>query len=320
MHWLETLPAWPTLALLLLLANRLLTLPGARAPLAAVAVLLQRLATQVHPDIQRSAFQQQLSGGLALLLVLVVVLAMVIGLYLISELPLILDAVLLYFCLGGQQLFQPARNIAGSLNRQQLSLARSQAKSLLLRDRQNLSAMGLSKACTESLLLQQAANQVAVLCWFLLGGGVLALAYTLLQTAARQWNSKLPHYRYFGRAAALAYQLVLLPGVLISALLLAVQDGMLAAWRTFRATDQQFFSWPTRLLLATAASALHTTLGGPAYYGKFKTARPRIGRGQDPDAKVLLRAIVLIKAQQTALILLLSSIVALYVASSLLQN
>lgn len=319
MQWLEALPAWPTIALLVLLANRSMLLPGARAPLVPLAIVLQRLAKQVHPDIERSPFQQQLSGCLALLLVLVVTLAMVFGLYLLSELPLILDALLLYFCLGGQQPFQPISSIASNINRQQLSLARAQAKPLLLRDRQNLSAMGLSKACTESLILQQTANQLAVLCWFLLGGGLLALAYTLLQTAARQWNSKLPHYRYFGRAAALSYQFTLLPAMLIAAILLALQHGMLAAWRCFRATNNQYFSWPCRLLLATTASALNTSLGGPAYYGTIKIARQHIGSGPAPDTNTLLRAILLVKAQQTALILLLSAIVALYVASSLLQ-
>mgnify|MGYP003635531087 CR=1 FL=1 len=320
MHWHEYVPVWPALALIMLLANRLLLLPAARAPLLPVAVVLQRLAQRVHPDIRRSRFQQQLSGSLALLLITIIPLAIVYCLYLISELPLIIDLLILYFCLAGRQALLQAKAVANNLQRQQLNLARSQAKPLLLRDRQNLSAMGLSKACTESIVLQQAANQVAVVGWFMLGGGLLVLAYTLLQTAARQWNSKLPHYRHFGRSAALCYQVAQAPAQLLSAILLALQTGMLPAWRSYRASQNLYFNWPGRVLLAAAASALNTTLGGPAYYNGDKTARQRIGLGQAPDFSVILRSILVIKAQQTALILLLSTAIACYIASSLLLS
>ncbi|SNY53999.1 adenosylcobinamide-phosphate synthase [Arsukibacterium tuosuense] len=318
MHWLNLLPAWPLMVLLALLTSRWLVLPGARAPVKGLAVLLQRLAKKVHPDISRSHFQQQLSGTLALLLVLALTLAIAYCFYLVSELPLVLDVLILYFCLGSRLSLQQAAAVADSINRQQLTLARERARPLLLRDRQNLSAMGLSKACIESLLLQNAANLIAVLFWFLIGGGLMALAYTLLQIAARQWNSKLPHYRYFGRTAARCYQLAVAPGLLISALLLAVQTGLSGAWRNYRATDALFFNWPSRILLATGASALGRKLGGPAYYAGSKTARQRLGSGTEPTANDILRTILLVNAQQTALIILFSSTLALYIASILL--
>lgn len=318
MQWLNALPAWPVMALLALLASRLLVLPAARAPFKVLAFLLQRLAKKVHPDISRSHFQQQLSGTLALLLVLLLPLAITYGFYLVSELPLVLDALILYFCLGSRLELQHASAVAGSINRQQLTLAREQAKPLLLRDRRNLSAMGLSKACIESLLLQNAANLIAVLFWFLLGGGLLALAYTLLQTAARQWNSKLAHYCYFGRTAARCYQLAVAPALIISALLLAIQTGLGAAWRNFRAAEALFFYWPSRLLLAAGASALRNKLGGPAFYAGIKTPRQRLGAGPEPTANDILRTILLINAQQTALIILFGSTLALYYSSILL--
>lgn len=320
MPGVDTLPAWPVMALIALLASRLLVLPGSRAPFNALAILLQKLAARVHPDISRSHFQQQLSGSLALLIVLLIPLTISYGFYLISELPLVLDAVILYFCLGSRLTLQQANTVALDIKRQQLSLAREHAKPLLLRDRQPLSAMGLSKACIESVLLQHAANLVAVLCWFLLGGGLLVLAYTLLQTAARQWNSKLPHYRHFGRAATICYQLAVAPGLIMSALIWAVQTGIIRAWRTYRAADTLFFNWPGRLLLSTGASALQCKLGGPAYYQGLKTARQRLGAGAEPSANDILRAVALVNAQQTALIILFFSALALNIASTLLQS
>ncbi|WP_290612939.1 cobalamin biosynthesis protein CobD/CbiB [Arsukibacterium sp. UBA3155] len=318
MPWLEAMPAWPGMALIALLLSRLMVLPGTRVPFSAFALILQRLAKKVHPDITRSHFQQQLSGTLALLLVVLLPLAITYGFYLLSELPLVLDAIILYFCLGSRLSLQQGASVAFSLQRQQLTLAKEQAAPLLLRDRQNLSAMGLSKACIESLLQQQAANLVATLCWFLMGGGLLVLTYTLLQTAARQWNSKLPHYRYFGRGAARCYQLALAPGLIISALLLAIQTGIGRAWRNYRQADTLFYYWPSRLLLAAGAAALGVKLGGPAYYDALKTPRQRFGDGVEPASKDILRAILLINAQQTALIILLSSMLALYIARILL--
>ncbi|WP_213995710.1 cobalamin biosynthesis protein [Arsukibacterium sp.] len=318
MQWLNTLPAWPLMALLALLASRWLVLPGARAPFRALAVLLQQLAKKVHPDISRSHFQQQLSGTLALLLLLTLTLAIAYGFYLLSELPLVLDALILYFCLGSRLTLQQAAAVADSINRQQLTLARQRARPLLLRDRQNLSAMGLSKACIESVLHSNAANLVAVIFWFLVGGGLLTLAYTLLQVAARQWNSKLPHYRYFGLTAARCYQLAVAPGLVISALLLALQTGLSRAWRNYRTNEALFFNWPSRLLLAAGASALSSRLGGPAFYAGTKTPRQRLGNGTEPAANDILRAVLFINAQQTALILILSSVLALYAAYSFL--
>ncbi|MDX1676990.1 cobalamin biosynthesis protein [Arsukibacterium sp.] len=318
MQWLSTLPPWPMLALLALLASRWLTLPGARAPFAGLAVLMQQLAKKVHPDINRSQFQQQLSGTLALLLVIGLGLAIMFGFYLVSELPLVLDAIILYFCLGSRFTLQQAAAVADSLNRQQLTLARERAKPLLLRDRHNLSAMGLSKACIESVLHFNAAQLIAVLFWFLIGGGLMALGYTLLQVAARQWNSKLAYYRYFGRMAALGYQLAVAPGLIISTLLLAIQTGIAAAWRNYRQAGTLYLNMPSRLLLAAGASALNCKLGGPAFYAGSKISRQRLGNGREPTANDILRAIRLVNAQQTALIILFCSALALYIASILL--
>jgi adenosylcobinamide-phosphate synthase len=318
MHWLEAMPAWPCFALLALLASRLLVLPGAEAPFKVFGILLKRLAGRVHPDIKRSDFQQQLSGTLALLLVVWVPLATAYGFYLLSELPLVLDVIILYFCLGSRRNLRQGAAVASSIQRQQLTLAREQAAPMLLRDRGNLSAMGLSKAVIESLVLQQAANIVAVLCWFLLGGGLMVLAYTLLQTAARQWNSKLPQYHHFGRPAAICYQLASAPGLILSALILALQTGISGAWRNASKADSYYFSWPGKLLLATAANALTRKLGGPAYYSGIKISRQRLGSGAEPGTNDILRTVLLVNAQLTALIILLSSSLALYITIILL--
>ncbi|MBV2129583.1 cobalamin biosynthesis protein CobD/CbiB [Arsukibacterium indicum] len=318
MQWLNALPPLLVIALLALLASRWFTLPGTRVPFTGLAVILQRLAKKVHPDINRSAFQQQLSGSLALLLILALGIALTYGFYLVSELPLVLDALILYFCLGNRATLKNAAAVAESINRQQLTLARDRAKPLLLRDRQNLSAMGLSKACIESVLQHNAANLIAVIFWFLIGGGLMTLAYTLLQVAARQWNSKLPYYRHFGRTAARWYQVAVAPGLIISAILLAVQTGLIAAWRNYRNAGSLFLNMPSRLLLATGASALKCKLGGPAFYAGSKTARQRLGSGTEPGANDILRSILLVNAQHTALIMLFCSVLACYVASIIL--
>ncbi len=62
-----------------------------------------------------------------------------------------------------------------------------------------MSAIGLTKACIETLSLRFAKQWFSVLFWFMLGGGIAALSYRLLQELQQCWNPKLTQFQHFGR-------------------------------------------------------------------------------------------------------------------------
>ena len=284
----------PPLLLLVVLVSRLIPLSEAYHPLTFLRFFAQRLAAKVNPDPNRAAGQLLISGTLALLVAWLPFAALLLSIQHFSELPWLIDALVLYGCLDWQTHVSRARHIQRDLQRGQLTLAREQMASLVLRRTDNLTAMGLSKAGIESLMLRSSSQVVATLLWFLVGGGIAALSYRLLVELHQQWNSKLPEFRYFGRPAALLLALLSAPALLLSCISLALSYGIRRCVRLCRQRPQHTAALPYYLLCCTSA-ALRRNLAGPLYYRQQKHQRSRINQGQEPDATDLGRALTLTK-------------------------
>lgn len=291
MAWPDGLAVYPPLLLVTLLAARLLPLPMAYHPLTAFRYFARSLGNKVNPDPGRPKSQQYISGSLALLVGWLPAMALLYSLYQFSELPLVLDALLLFCSLDWQSRRSQALQVYHSLQRHQLTLAREQAQPLLLRNCSKLTAMGLSKAMIESLLLQSSKQLIGVGCFFLLGGGLAAIGYRLLQQLQQQWNPKLAGYQLFGRPTAVIARLLSSLPMLLSSCFIALQHGVLRFYRRSK-TARYRFSLPAFCLLCAGSAALHCDLGGPVYYSETKYRRSRIA-GQHPpgaaDIKACLR-------------------------------
>jgi adenosylcobinamide-phosphate synthase len=294
MSWLETLPAYPLMLIAVVIVSRLLPLPEAYHPLTVFRFLAQQLAKKVNPNLPRSKQQQLISGSLAILVALVPCLSLLYALYQFSELPFILDALLLYCSLDWRTQSQTTIQISSLLQQQQLALARQQANSLLLRDTANLNAMGLSKAIIESLLLHSSKLFIATLGYFLLAGGLAALSFRLLQELARQWNPKLSQFRYFGTPATLVATLLATPALFLSSCVIAIQYGVLRCYRQCK-QSRTFFNHGSFYLLNCASVALNRDLGGPAYYGQTKVSRQRFTAHYPPAIADIFRTLRLVR-------------------------
>ena len=284
----------PPLLLLVVLISRVIPLSDAYHPLTFFRYFAQRLAAKVNPDPNRSASQLLISGTLALLVAWLPFAALLLSIQQFSELPWLIDALVLYGCLDWQTQANRARNIQRHLERGQLTLAREQMAKLLLRRTDNLTAMGLSKAGIESLMLRSASQVVGTLLWFMLAGGIAALSYRLLSELHQQWNSKLPEFRYFGRPVALLLALFSAPALWLSCISLALGYGIRRSVRLCRLTPSHIAALPYYLLCCSSA-ALRRNLAGPLYYRQQKRQRSRINLGQEPDAADLGRALKLTK-------------------------
>lgn len=304
--WPSELSAHPAILLLVVLAGRLLPMPAAYHPLTLFRYFAQQLAAKVNPDPGRPRQQLYISGSLALLVAWLPAMALLYSLYQFSELPLVLDALLLYGSLDWYSTQQQAKTIQQRLQAGQLTLAREQAKSLLCRKTATLSEMGLTKALLESLTLRSASHFTGVCLAFLLAGGLAAVGYRLLAELQQQWNPKRDQYRYFGApASALATMLTAIPKVICS-LLLALQHGILRSYRLLRTTRCFNINRCSFWLLCSASAALRRNLGGPVYYNGIKQQRSKMVQHQEPVVTDIQGAISMLQFTHLYLLIMIA--------------
>jgi adenosylcobinamide-phosphate synthase len=269
-YWLTDLSAYPLVLLSIWLLGSQLLLPQDYQPLTFFHIFAKQLAAKVHPDPNRAGSQQLISGSLALALVLLPTLGLLAPLYWFSDWPLVLDALLLYFCLDFVYYRKQSHKIALAVSQKQNSRAKDLLQPLVLRHTQNLSSTGLSKACIEMLWLRTAKQWIGVSFWFLIGGGLAAVAYRLLLLCNQQWNDKQTNFRYFGRPASLLTQWASLPASLITAALLALLTGIRGAIKQWRQATALKLCLSHLLVLPALASALQVNLAGPVVYQQQK--------------------------------------------------
>jgi len=294
--------------LAVVLAANWFSLPAAYHPLTLFRYYARQLAKKVHPDPNRPPQQQLISGNLAVIVATAPPLLLCYSLYQFSELPQLLDALLLYISLDWQQQRKQILSVSDSLKRGQLMLAKEQATKLVRRDTNRLTAMGISKAMLESTVLRNTKLMLGVCCWFLVGGGIAALAYRLLQELAQQWNSKLPLNTHFGVPAAWLATITAAPALLISSVILALQHGISRCYKQIRQIPRLNINSLSFLLLCCTSVAVRCNLGGPAYYGNTKLLRSRIPYQRDPAWQDIGNAVRVVHFVQLYFMLLALSV------------
>lgn len=300
--WLQQ----PLLLLVVVVFSSLLPLPASYQPL----VLFRIFACQMARRVNKSAYpaaQLRLSGSLAAMVAIAPWLLLAWAFTLLSQMPQLWHALLLYLCLDWQTIRQQALQIQRSLDKQQLSLARDQLQPLVLREVRMMSAVGVSKACLESLLFRLACQWTSVLLWFLAGGVEFAIAYRLLQELHQQWNPKHSQFRYFGQPVAAIVTLLNWPGMLLTATVLSLLVSFRQSKLYLKFASDGYFSWQARWLLAAGAAALNRNLAGPVYYQGEKIRRVRIGPPLEPTAADISLLLKLCRQYQMGVLLLLMS-------------
>ncbi|MBU1619774.1 MAG: cobalamin biosynthesis protein [Gammaproteobacteria bacterium] len=292
-YWLTDLSAYPLILLCIWLPGSLVLLPQDYQPLTFFRIFAKQLAAKVHPDPNRASSQQLISGSLALAVVILPTLALLAPLYWLSDWPLVLDGLLLYFCLDFVYYRKQSHKIALAVSQQQNSRAKDLLQPLVLRQTQSLSSTGLCKATIEMLWLRTAKQWIGVSFWFLIGGGLAAVAYRLLLLCNQQWNDKHSNFRYFGRPASLLTQWASFPASLITALLLAMLTDVTGAVRQWRQAAKLKLCLPHLLILGALASALRVNLAGPVIYQHQKNQRQRLGPTPLPQVNDMLGSLKL---------------------------
>jgi adenosylcobinamide-phosphate synthase len=208
------------------------------------------------------------------------------------------DALLLWFALGGQALGEHGRAVAAPLAVGDLPAAREAVGRIVSRETASLDADGVATAAVESVLENGNDAAFGALFWFFVAGGAGVLLFRLANTLDAMWGYKDARRIYFGWAAArIDDALNFLPARLtaLTYALLGRTGVALACWRAQAAAWSSPNAGP---VMAAGAGALAVRLGGAAIYHGAAEQRPMLGAGAPPTAADVGRAVALVERGQ----------------------
>ena len=189
---------------------------------------------------------------------------------------LILDTVIIFYCLAGTTLIREVRAVFLALDRS-LDEGRQQVARIVGRDTSQLSAQEVRTAALETLAENLSDGVIAPLFWFALLGTPGMLAYKMVNTLDSMIGYRTERYKDFGCWAARIDDVANYIPALLTALLLVIASGKLSllkfVWKNGRRHASPNSGYPE----AALAGALNCRFGGPHYYFGELFDKPYIG-------------------------------------------
>ncbi|PCH95483.1 MAG: cobalamin biosynthesis protein CbiB [Gammaproteobacteria bacterium] len=225
----------------------------------------QKLSDKVN-KLQNSSQQQIIAGLVAMIVTLSPIIVILWLFEAFVAVDFIWQALLLYFALGSFGLAQINKTIAQALMSKQNYLAKQTLNPWVLRATEQLSSLGLSKACIEMHLLRTLQQGYTVAMVFIMFGPLMAICYRLLLEMHYCWNSKLTRFHYFGLYVKRLVNIIQwLPVRVFATLLLftSLGNNFILFWRL---SKQHFFKLNSTIALLLLALSLEIKLGGVAMY------------------------------------------------------
>ncbi|KXJ56377.1 cobalamin biosynthesis protein [Cognaticolwellia aestuarii] len=259
-------------------------------PLAFFNFYCQRLADKVNKP-SNSARQQNISGLIAIIVTLVPLLIILWLFEAFIEVYWLWNALLLYLALGSFGLTKTSKTVARELVANNNYQAKQKVAPFLLRSTEQLSPLGISKACIETQVLRSSQLLVCVGFYYLVFGPLAALTFRLLLEMHYAWNIKRRRFIYFGAAINHIVKLLQwLPSRLFSLVLLlgTVGQNTLLYWRLIRG---KFFQTDNGILLHVLALGLAVKLSGVALYDGDKVRKTSFNdSARQPQATDIIHA------------------------------
>ncbi len=192
------------------------------------------------------------------------------------EARLLLDTLIVFYCLAGTTLIREVRNVFIALDRS-LNEGRRQVARIVGRDTTELSAQEVRTAALETLAENLSDGVIAPLFWLALLGVPGMLAYKMVNTLDSMIGYKTERYRQFGCWAAHIDDIANYIPARLTALLMVVAAGkpQLAkfVWKNGRNHASPNSGYPE----AALAGILNCRFGGPHYYFGQLFPKPYIG-------------------------------------------
>ncbi len=227
------------------------------------------LAKKVN-NPKHSTQQQSIAGLIAVFITLLPIIIILWLFEIFIEVTYLWQGFLLYIAFGAFDLGNTNQKLAQALVTKQTYVAKQLLSPWVLRDTENLSNLGLSKAAIEMQLLRTLQQNYVVGFIFLLIGPLAALSYRLMLEMHYSWNSKLPIFKYFGYYINEVINLCQwLPIRLFSFLLLATTFGK-NTQLFWHLSKPYFFRLNNDFVILLFALSLEIRLGGVAMYEQKK--------------------------------------------------
>lgn len=273
-----------------ILIKFLISFLASHEPLSFFSFFCQQLAAKVNKS-QNSARQRNISGFIAILVTLT---PLVIILWLFEvfvEATWLWQGFLLYLALGNLHLTKTAKDIAKLIVANKKFEAKQLLSPWLLRETAQLSALGLSKACIEMLMLRAIQNLFTIGFIFLCFGPLAALTSRLCIEMHYSWNVKQTRFQPFGNTIAFIVNIIQwLPSRIFALILLfsCIGQNVILFLRLSR---PYLFQLNNSYLLNVFALSLEIKLGGVAMYQGTKLRKaPYNDQGRQPQATDIIHA------------------------------
>jgi len=189
---------------------------------------------------------------------------------------LLLDTIIIFYCLAGTTLIGEVREVFLSLDRS-LEAGRQQVARIVGRDTSQLSAQEVRTAALETLAENLSDGVIAPLFWLALLGTPGMLAYKMVNTLDSMIGYRTERYKDFGCWAARIDDVANYIPARLTALLMILATGRLSllkfVWKNGRRHASPNSGYPE----AALAGALNCRFGGPHYYFGQLFDKPYIG-------------------------------------------
>lgn len=193
-----------------------------------------------------------------------------------SYLLLLLDAIIIFYCLAGTTLIREVREVFFALDRS-VEEGRQQVARIVGRDTTELSAQEVRTAALETLAENLSDGVIAPLFWFALLGTPGMLAYKMVNTLDSMIGYKTERYKAFGCWAAHIDDVANYIPARLTALLMILASGKLRLLTFVLKNGRKHASPNSGYPEAALAGILNCRFGGPHYYFGQLFDKPYIG-------------------------------------------
>lgn len=189
---------------------------------------------------------------------------------------LVIDTVIIFYCLAGTTLIREVREVFLALDRS-LDEGRQQVARIVGRETSQLSAQEVRTAALETLAENLSDGVIAPLFWFALLGTPGMLAYKMVNTLDSMIGYRTERYKDFGCWAARIDDVANYIPARLTALLMVIASGKWSllkfVWKNGRKHASPNSGYPE----AALAGILNCRFGGPHYYFGELFDKPYIG-------------------------------------------
>jgi adenosylcobinamide-phosphate synthase len=197
------------------------------------------------------------------------------------------EMVAIYASLAPRDLWQHAGRVAEALRRGDLEEAKQRVGLLVGRDVEPLDEKGVTRATVESVAENTVDGVTAPLCFALVGGGALAMAYRAVNTLDSIVGYKTEPYTRIGWASARLDDAANLIPARLTALLMPLAGGLLGGsvrngYAVIARDGRKHDSPNSGLSEAAMAGVLGIELGGPHWYQGTYYQSASIGTARRP--------------------------------------